>query len=193
LLGAALFSGAPAFATTFDQYSLTFQGSTVGSSYFDVLATILVEGTDVESISGLVSGQDPNIYGPSTPLTLITQAGTPPGQSTYTSGATGQQWNYDDEYFAAGDPVVDNNGLLFTDGTGNIFNLYSVGTTYYLSVDSPSSLFNPGDPGILTVATLAPVVTPLPSTWTMLIAGFFGLGFLALRGRKQRSDVFAAA
>lgn len=27
--------------------------------------------------------------------------------------------------------------------------------------------------------------TPLPSTWTMLIAGFFGLGFIAYRGTKE--------
>ena len=27
--------------------------------------------------------------------------------------------------------------------------------------------------------------TPLPSTWTMLIAGFAGLGFMAYRGRKK--------
>jgi len=27
--------------------------------------------------------------------------------------------------------------------------------------------------------------TPLPSTWTMLIAGFIGLGFFAYRGSKR--------
>jgi hypothetical protein len=34
--------------------------------------------------------------------------------------------------------------------------------------------------------------TPLPSTWTMLIAGFVGLGFFAYRGTKKRT-AFAAA
>jgi len=36
------------------------------------------------------------------------------------------------------------------------------------------------------------VVTPLPSTWTMLIVGFVGLGFFAYRGTKKRT-AFAAA
>jgi|ERR1700688_1188251 len=35
--------------------------------------------------------------------------------------------------------------------------------------------------------------TPLPSTWTMLIAGFVGLGFLAFRGTKKGAVAIAAA
>jgi hypothetical protein len=34
--------------------------------------------------------------------------------------------------------------------------------------------------------------TPLPSTWTLLIVGFVGLGFFAYRGTKWNSAVFAA-
>jgi hypothetical protein len=34
--------------------------------------------------------------------------------------------------------------------------------------------------------------TPLPSTWTMLIAGFVGLGFLAYRGTKKKTATAAA-
>jgi hypothetical protein len=34
--------------------------------------------------------------------------------------------------------------------------------------------------------------TPLPSTWTMLIAGFVGLGFFAYRGTKKSSPALAA-
>ena len=34
---------------------------------------------------------------------------------------------------------------------------------------------------------------PLPSTWTMLIAGFVGFGFLAYRGTKKGSAAIAAA
>jgi hypothetical protein len=36
-------------------------------------------------------------------------------------------------------------------------------------------------------------VTPLPSTWTLLIAGFLGLGFVAYRGTKETATAFAAA
>ena len=35
--------------------------------------------------------------------------------------------------------------------------------------------------------------TPLPSTWSMLLSGFVGLGFFAYRGTKKRSAVIAAA
>ncbi len=37
------------------------------------------------------------------------------------------------------------------------------------------------------------VATPLPSTWTMLIAGFVGVGFFAYRGTKKGSAASAAA
>jgi hypothetical protein len=35
--------------------------------------------------------------------------------------------------------------------------------------------------------------TPLPSTWTMLIVGFFGLGCFACRGAKMNVAAMAAA
>jgi hypothetical protein len=35
--------------------------------------------------------------------------------------------------------------------------------------------------------------TPLPATWTMLIAGFIGLGFFAHRGSKKSAAAIAAA
>jgi hypothetical protein len=43
------------------------------------------------------------------------------------------------------------------------------------------------------VSLTATTATPLPSTWTMLIAGFIGLGFFAYRGTKNRSAATAAA
>jgi hypothetical protein len=42
-----------------------------------------------------------------------------------------------------------------------------------------------GTAGILTA-------TPLPSTWTMLIAGFVGLAFFAYRGTKKNAAALAA-
>jgi hypothetical protein len=38
-----------------------------------------------------------------------------------------------------------------------------------------------------------PSGTPLPSTWTMLLIGFVGLGFFSYRGMKNRSTSLAAA
>jgi hypothetical protein len=42
-------------------------------------------------------------------------------------------------------------------------------------------------------ANVSVTTTPLPSTWTMLIAGFVGLGFIAYRGKKNRCAAIAAA
>lgn len=41
--------------------------------------------------------------------------------------------------------------------------------------------------------TITPTGTPLPSTWTMLIAGFVGFGFFAYRGSKKNAAAIAAA
>jgi hypothetical protein len=45
----------------------------------------------------------------------------------------------------------------------------------------------------ITLGSVTPGATPLPSTWTMLIAGFVGLGFLAYRGTKKNTAALAAA
>ncbi len=47
----------------------------------------------------------------------------------------------------------------------------------------------PGDPAGNYLA----LATPLPSTWTMLIVGFAGLGFFAYRGSKSSAAALAAA
>ena len=43
------------------------------------------------------------------------------------------------------------------------------------------------------IQVLAVSATPLPSTWTMLIAGFLGLGYFAYRGSKKGSAGLAVA
>jgi hypothetical protein len=52
-------------------------------------------------------------------------------------------------------------------------------------------LISDGTQGNFDNVSLA--ATPLPSTWTMLIAGFIGLGFFAYRGSKNRPVALAAA
>jgi hypothetical protein len=58
-----------------------------------------------------------------------------------------------------------------------------------LGFDNPPGYYN-DNTGSFTVNVTA---TPLPPTWTMLIAGFAGLGFFAYRGTKKSSAAFAAA
>ncbi len=72
---------------------------------------------------------------------------------------------------------------------------YGTGHTNFLDIGSNDSryVWNVGNLGasdglIITSAS----ATPLPSTWTMLIAGFAGLGFFAYRGTKKNSAAVAA-
>lgn len=48
-----------------------------------------------------------------------------------------------------------------------------------------------GDYGAV-VGNVSLTATPLPATWTMLLAGFAGLGFIAYRGAKKSSAIAAA-
>jgi hypothetical protein len=50
-----------------------------------------------------------------------------------------------------------------------------------------------GEHFALDNVTIDAASTPLPATWTMLIAGFIGLGFFAYHGTKNRSAAIAAA
>jgi hypothetical protein len=66
--------------------------------------------------------------------------------------------------------------------------------TAYLSFDTTYG-YNSG--GIMisdvSISSSASLATPLPSTWTMLFAGFVGLGFFAYRGSNKKAAALAAA
>jgi hypothetical protein len=78
-------------------------------------------------------------------------------------------------------------------GPFDIYQLFSFDVTgtgsdklEFITANDPSLTF-------LDDVSLTPVTaTPLPSTWTMLIAGFVGLGFFAYRGSKKNSATIAA-
>ena len=85
-------------------------------------------------------------------------------------------------------------GLSESDGYFGSLGIYAL-QLYSGSESSPTFLLGiyPGtygeeDPG----ATIEISGTPLPSTWTMLIAGFVGLGFLAYRGKKSAAALAVA-
>jgi hypothetical protein len=64
----------------------------------------------------------------------------------------------------------------------------------YIEIDQGefTEPFGPGFDYIPFGLTGAIQATPLPSTWTMLIAGFVGLGFFAYRGTKKSAAALAA-
>jgi hypothetical protein len=149
---------------------------------YDVNGTLTTDAlNDVLSISGNVSSTTALTAGTGGPITgLINGSGTPPAQGTYTA-PSGNAWNYNDVLYPSGPALVDNNGLLFSFGASDVGNIYTVGSTYYFSVDTPQSLYNPGD---LVIAGGITAAVPEPSTWAMMILGFCGVGFMAYR-RKQ--------
>jgi hypothetical protein len=161
--------GNQASASTYD---VTFTGS-----FFDVFVELQVDGSNnVTSISpgGTVSGA---FVGSPAAVTALEPPGNP-------------SWIYDNQFNAAGNPVVSNGGILFLAG-GFDYNLYSVGSgpssLYYLSTFNPDgTLYNPGDLGTLKVAAV-----PEPSTWAMMILGFAGIGFLTYRRKNKAVSSFA--
>jgi hypothetical protein len=70
-----------------------------------------------------------------------------------------------------------------------IFDVVGTGsdTLVFTSVNDPAYTY------LDNVSLTATTATPLPSTWTMLIAGFLGLGFFAYRGAKKNTSALAAA
>jgi hypothetical protein len=74
---------------------------------------------------------------------------------------------------------------------------YGTGHTNFLDIGSNDSLYvwNVGNLNASDGLILSSVsATPLPSTWTMLIAGFVGLfGFVAFGGKKRNAAATAAA
>ena len=66
-------------------------------------------------------------------------------------------------------------------------NLYSVGTQFYLSVDNPTGLWNPGDPGRLQVSA-----TPVPAALPLFAAGLGVIGLLFWRSKRKATALTAA-
>jgi hypothetical protein len=82
-------------------------------------------------------------------------------------------------------PVGDSTGGSIT-GSGDL----GPGT-YYITVEAASGSTSPlSFLGIYSnyTATFNITPTPLPSTWTMMIAGFLCVGFLAYRGTRKKSS-----
>ncbi len=108
--------------------------------------------------------------------------------------------NSDNMVFSPSTPSVDEGGISFTT-SGDTWNIYSLNGNYYIT---SVNLFNdPNGVGVvggnfgteLTSLSIEDPLpsTPLPSSWTMLIAGCLGLGLLAYRGSKKGSAAVAAA
>jgi hypothetical protein len=80
------------------------------------------------------------------------------------------------------------NGLPLGPDNRTTFSISTPGIAFFLISDPGADTF-----GVDQIILDTPVAaTPLPSTWTMLIAGFVGLGFFAYRGSKKNTGALAA-
>jgi hypothetical protein len=104
----------------------------------------------------------------------------------------------DNVLYSPGNPALTSNGIVFLGAAlpsnSQYFNIWGNGPgnyTYFNNYAGPFPAVN-GTLDSFTVTEIGPVATPLPSTWTMLIAGFLGLGFLAYNGTKKSAVDFAS-
>ena len=179
LVGLLMSTGVASATTVLDSFSGSFNegvGSFSGQITLDVVGGQAVSGSGVINILGLTNA----------PIVLITTA--TPGNETAggPNYPVGFRANDGTDLFGLDTKYpLDTAGLLFDVGTATaqwgaypLFNLASGagnsvfdgkvnGTKYYVATGT---------------ATIAAV--PEPSTWAMMILGFFGLGFMAYR-RKQ--------
>ncbi len=95
-----------------------------------------------------------------------------------------------------GGPTLTTPWTAFLIGSSATITAPSGATNLYLGTDDAYGFNDPpgwynDNTGSFTVSGVS--LTPLPSAWTMLIAGFFGLGFLAHRRTKKNGAALVAA
>jgi hypothetical protein len=173
------------FSGTFGTGADSFNYS--GSMTLDVVGGQADSGTGTISILGLSD----------VPMVLITT--NTPGNET-SPGPVGYRGN-DGTDFGGLDTVIpiDTIGLLFdVDTTTAAFGKFPLinlafGTNDSVFTGKVSGTEHYDVVGSTLFSNESVAATPLPSTWTMLIAGFIGLGYFAYRGKKDRSVSLSAA
>jgi hypothetical protein len=201
IVGLSLLAAAPAKANT---YHFTFT-SEIGFPSYDIQGVV--------TTSNALNGGTPNGYDITAivgtmidPLSNNTSVSLFGGNATPPAFINNPSWVDYDNSLIPGSGVSSTGGWMLLSTNGYLYNLWlgngsfnsTPGLVYLYSNDpnSPGNLpSGPGEPGTLGLRGTLDVVnaTPLPSTWTMLIAGFIGLGFFASRGTKKGSAAFVAA
>jgi hypothetical protein len=194
LMGLCLTAAAPANATVYDFFDLTFtqvgtpgngccgpfdvtavlKTTPIGNNFeiVDIQGTVFQGGTPL-AITGLIPApNDPGDYMAFDNLVFSTGGGAP---YNFDSGGVGFYASGVFNYYPA-DPAA-------------AFNVWGNGGTSGTLATTASYDVNTNFNGTYSIVA----ATPLPSTWTMLIAGFIALGFFACRGTKKDSAAVAAA
>ena len=167
LLG--LVSTAPADAAIYDfTYNGTLSGNLIITTS-DILNA--VNGYDITGVAGTFDGN------------AITSLFNNPNQPYADTTST---FTWDNVLFPTATYAFDRYGIAFSTsaGTFNIFDALADGGTTNTGTPYGLILGNNGSESFGTGSLVAAAV-PEPSTWAMMILGFFGIGFMAYRQRKN--------
>lgn len=176
---AALLGAALALSSTSAKANLiNFDFATTSGNGFDIVGTLNISNT-LDSVGGYditgISGTVFYLGGGITSTNISSLVNNPNQPNAYNNGT----YIYDNVGYA-GNPHLDDNGVLFTAGKYS-YNIYYNDGVYYLSTDKPGGTYNPGDPGNLFTTSGVPEL----STWGMMLIGFATIGFAAYRRAKK--------
>jgi hypothetical protein len=212
LVGGSIVSvPSPAKATTVVDLCATFSdtGLNSGLQHAELTAAFTLIGDVISTATGFLSG---SFNGALTLLPVdVHGAASLPSKNPNDNVLTGSAYYFSTygTLFIVGTPTPDGTnkesilGLdLFTFGADHhiraslfdaVFN-YSTDTLSSITFLTPTGGTGTGDIDANSLKSIDRTVsiTPLPSSWTMLIAGFVGFGFLAYRGTKKNAAVAAA-
>lgn len=179
LIGVVALGSSARATTVTDDWTFTDGGSNSGSGTFTYNSSTGL----VTSFAGQYDGNALSFWSAATPPVIDNS-----GQLTYhgVPNTGGADFIFDNLYpFTTG-------GLLVSTGTGATQRFYDI------SLDNPGAtsvdFFSINSDGSYRVddGTFVVAAVPEPSTWAMMILGFFGVGLMAYR-RKRNSRTFAAA
>jgi hypothetical protein len=144
-----------------------------------VVTSPVEDGKYAAQIAGYESGPD----------TLSQTVGDTSGKSYDLSF-----WVWQDSGTPSGLTVTWDGMTLLTNSDPSTVNVYQNFTFNVIGTGSDTLNFAAyNNPAFTYVDNVSLAATPLPPTWTMLIAGFAGLGFFAFRGSKKNAAATAAA
>ena len=186
-VAAALFSYAlPAQASTYLFTGSLSQGGPIAVNLDITTGVAEGVGLAITGVTGTVLGDA---------VTILGTVADPPSYNTSPDG----EWYYDNVLYPTFNSpygtVFDNPGLLVLNTVTNTdVNIFSPGNgaPYILGQSPGQQQENLYQSLAATNGSLAIATTPLPSTWTMLIVGFVGLGFFAYRGTMKNAALAPA-